>query len=393
VRTRQLSILGSTGSIGCQTLEVVAANPSQLKVTALAAGRNNLAELAQQICSFAPELVSVPDEQSAHALQELLVNKTQLPTIVWGAEGLVAAAVHTAADVVVNGLVGFLGLLPTAEAIKCGKVIALANKETMVAAGARIMSMCREHNATIVPVDSEHSAIFQSLAQQPSSTIEQLILTCSGGPFRTWTAEQMKHVTVEDALQHPNWSMGNKITIDSATLMNKGLEIIEAHWLFGMAVESIKVVVHPQSILHSAVQFIDGSVIGQLGVPDMRLPIHYALFYPERASSDLVPRLDLCKVQNLSFEEPDEQRFPCLNLCRQAAYNQDSFPCVLNAANEMAVDAFLSQRIKFTDVPVFIEQMLDAHQPVRDPSLEDIVAVDQETRCKAQEMLGGLIKC
>jgi 1-deoxy-D-xylulose-5-phosphate reductoisomerase len=384
---RQLSILGSTGSIGRQTLEVVAANPERLKVTALAAGSNNLKELVKQVQQFAPELVCVPDEKSASVLQNMLEDHNKKPAIEYGTAGLIAAAVHTATDVVVNGLVGFLGLQPTAEAIKRGKIIALANKETLVAAGSFIMPMCKEYGATMVPVDSEHSAIFQALAQQPSHTIEQLILTCSGGPFRTWTMQRMNDATVDDALKHPNWSMGNKITIDSATLMNKGLEIIEALWLFDVPIDSIKVVVHPQSILHSAVRFVDGSVVGQLGVPDMRLPIHYALFYPERIPSALVPRLDLCKEQNLTFEEPDEQRFPCLNLCRQAAYAQGVMPCVLNAANEIAVDAFLSQRIKFMDIPKFIERMLSTHEHIGNPSLEDIVAIDQETRRRASEMI------
>lgn len=384
---RHISILGSTGSIGRQTLEVVAAHSQQLKVTALAAGAGHLEQLAQQVRTFHPEFVCVPDRSCVQVLKDLLRDDRQQPRIEFGAQGLIETAALAVSDVVVNGLVGFLGLLPTAEAIKRGKVIALANKETLVAAGACIMPMCSRYRATIVPVDSEHSAIFQSLAGQPYRTIEQIILTCSGGPFRSWTKERMHSATVGDALRHPNWSMGNKVTIDSATLMNKGLEIIEAHWLFDTPVERIKVVVHPQSVLHSAVQFVDGAVIGQMGLPDMHLPIHYALFHPDRVSSNLVPRLDLSAMQNLSFEDPDEQRFPCLNLCRQVADRQDTMPCVLNAANEVAVDAFLMERIKFTEIPTLIDKMLDAHTPITNPSLDEIAEVDRQTRAKTSEML------
>jgi 1-deoxy-D-xylulose-5-phosphate reductoisomerase len=304
-----------------------------------------------------------------------------------GDEGLEAVATHREAQTVVTGVVGFLGLKPTAAAIRKGKTIALANKETLVAAGAAIMPMVRQFGATIVPVDSEHSAIFQSLTSYTAKEVSRLWLTASGGPFRTWTREQIENATIDDALKHPNWSMGPKITIDSATLMNKGLEIIEAHWLFDVPAMNVRVVVHPQSILHSAVEFVDGSIVGQLGVPDMRLPIHYALFYPERVPSERVPRLDLTQLSQLTFEEPDFDRFPCLALARSIAGERNTAACVLNAANEVVVDAFLKGHIKFIKISEQIERVLSRHNPVPSPTLDDILEADAWARREAESLL------
>ena len=302
---KAISILGSTGSIGKQTLDIVKAHAGQLRVVALAAGDKNIETLITQIKTFSPELVCVPNPQAAQRLAERLLPHKLSVEIVHGQEGLIAVATHPDSQTVVTGVVGFLGLLPTAAAIRKGKTIALANKETLVAAGAIIMSMAREFGAKIVPVDSEHSAMFQSLTGHSAKDIRQLWLTGSGGPFRTWSKEKIACATIDDALKHPNWSMGRKITVDSATLMNKGLEIIEARWLFDVSPDQIRLMIHPQSILHSAVEFVDGSVLGQMGLPDMRLPIHYALFFPERMASTQIPWLDLVQLASLTFEEPD----------------------------------------------------------------------------------------
>jgi 1-deoxy-D-xylulose-5-phosphate reductoisomerase len=287
--------------------------------------------------------------------------------------------------VLVTAVVGFMGVKPTLAAIRKGKIIALANKETMVAAGHLVVEMAARYKATIVPVDSEHSAIFQSLLPSLEKDavqreVEKILLTGSGGPFRSWSKEKMESATISDALKHPNWSMGAKITIDSATLMNKGLEVIEARWLFNVPVEKIQVVIHPQSILHSAVEFVDGSIVGQMGLPDMRLPIHYALFYPHRVASQRVPRLSLSAIRELTFEEPDLDRFPCLALAREAAAVDDSKACVLNGANEIVVDSFLKGEIKFLDIPRNLERVLDEHKPIKSPTLEDILECDRWAR-------------
>lgn len=382
---KHIAILGSTGSIGKQTLEIVQSHPQDLKITALAAGNGNLNLLADQIKTFAPNLVAVPDAQAAADLKALLTG--QLPEIVCGAEGLIAVAEDPQSHTLVTAVVGFLGLLPTAAAIAKGKTIALANKETLVAAGHVIMALAAKHGASIVPVDSEHSAIFQSLSGYHSKDIQKILLTGSGGPFRTWDESAMDTATIDDALRHPNWSMGPKITIDSATLMNKGLEIIEARWLFDISAERIQVLIHPQSILHSAVEFVDGSIVGQMGLPDMRLPIHYALFYPQRMPSALVPRLDLLSCKQLTFEEPDTRRFPCLALAQQVAQTNSTLPCVLNATNEMAVDAFLKGKIRFVEIAGFIEKVINAHQPIPNPSLEDILQTDSWCRQISQELI------
>lgn len=383
---KRLSILGSTGSIGSQTLDIVHAHPEDFEVVALAAGKQKLEELAKQIRTFHPKLVSVPDQDSASILREQFAAESV--KIVFGDEGLEEVAAHPDSDTVVSGVVGFLGVRPTAAAVRAGKTIALANKETLVAAGSYIMPLIKKHGAKIVPVDSEHSAIHQSLSGYSTSDVKRILLTGSGGPFRTWSKERMAHATVDDALKHPNWSMGPKITIDSATLMNKGLEVIEARWLFDIEAERIKVVIHPQSILHSAVEFVDNSVVGQMGVPDMHLPIHYALYWPERAASTQVPPLDLVTAGTLTFEEPDLDRFPCLRLAIEAASREDTSPCVLNAANEVVVDALLRRVIRFTEIPEYIQRVMELHQPIKNPDIDDILEADRWARKAASDLLG-----
>ena len=366
-------------------MEVVAAHPDRLKVVALASGARRLEDFAKQIKQFKPELVSVPDEASARKLTGLL-GESRI-SVHYGDEGLNEVATHSSAQVVVTAVVGFLGLKPTAQAVKLGKTIALANKETLVAAGTVIVPMARQSGARLIPVDSEHSAIHQSLSGYKSSDVSRIWLTASGGPFRSWSSERIKNATISDALKHPNWSMGRKITIDSATLMNKGLEVIEARWLFDVLPDRIKVVIHPQSILHSAVEFVDGSIIGQLGVPDMRLPIHYALFFPERVASSEVPRLDLAAIAELSFEEPDLIRFPCLKIAQQVAREDNTSSSVLNAANEVLVEAFLNEKIKFFEISERLMRVLDRHKSVSKPTLEDILEADRWARNEAQKLL------
>ncbi len=389
---KKITILGSTGSIGRQTLAIVRAHPERLKVEALAAGGKDLELLTQQILEFEPTLVAVSNKSQADELYQRLSKRKGMPSIVFGQEGLIEAACAPEAETVVTGLVGFLGVRPTAAAISKGKTIALANKETLVAAGAAIMPMLAEHNARIVPVDSEHSAIHQALSGYDSKDIRHILLTASGGPFRTWDKKRIDNATVDDALKHPNWSMGQKITIDSATLMNKGLEIIEARWLFNVRSDQIRVVVHPQSIIHSAVEFVDNSIVAQMGLPDMRLPIHYALFWPERVASNEVPRLDLVKLAGLTFEEPDEVRFPCLALARQVASEDNTLPCVLNAANEVAVEAFLKGAIKFSGISELIERVLHQHKPIARPSLDDIFEADKWSRVSCHDLIGAAAK-
>lgn len=402
-----ISILGSTGSIGRQTLDILqsdhlAPGAPVLKVAALAAGASNLELLGKQIVQFEPELVAVPSDSDRQSLRDILSDffrsgkKTE---ILVGEEGLIACASHPAAKTVVTAVVGFLGVKPTLEAIKAGKTIALANKETMVAAGHLVNELAAKHSSKIVPVDSEHSAIYQSLeasilkAQAAGKSLEQagevekLLLTGSGGPFRTWSEEAMARATVSDALKHPNWSMGAKITIDSATLMNKGLEVIEARWLFSIPAHKIEVVIHPQSILHSAVEFVDGSIVGQLGQPDMRLPIHFALYHPHRVPSARVPRLSLSELKDLTFEKPNFSRFPCLAMAQEVAAKDDSSACVLNAANEIAVDSFLKGKITFTDIARTIERTLSVHKPIKAPQLGDILEADRWAREKSVSLV------
>ncbi len=353
---KALAILGSTGSVGEQTLAVARAEPERFYVSALAAGRN-IEKLAAQILEFRPALVSVADPGGAARLRDLL-GSVEVEIAV-GEEGLDAVARHPA-DLVVSSLVGAVGLAPTLAAIRAGRDVALANKEVMVMAGALVLREVQQHSVALLPVDSEHSAIFQALAGQRAEDVARLILTASGGPFRTWSAEEIADATIEQALNHPNWDMGPKITIDSATLMNKGLEVIEARWLFDTQPDCIDVVVHPQSIIHSLVEFKDSSVIAQLGLPDMRVPIVVALAHPERIALD-VPRLDLAAIGRLDFEVPDRKRFPCLDLAYEALRLSEAAPAVLNAANEVAVAAFLAGHIRFTQIAETNGAVLNSH--------------------------------
>ena len=380
---KQIAILGSTGSIGTQTLDVVRQHPNEFSVYALSAHRS-LDLLIQQALEFNPAVVCIADERLYQPLREAL---SDLPIKVMAGEQAIAEMVTMSAiDVVVAAMVGYAGLRPTIEAIKAKKTIALANKETLVVAGEIICRLAKRHQVSILPVDSEHSAIFQSLVGEDMHSVEKLLLTASGGPFRTFTYEQMQHVTAAQALQHPNWEMGAKITIDSASMMNKGFEVIEARWLFDIPVEKIQVLVHPQSVIHSAVQFVDGSVKAQLGTPDMRIPIQYALTYPKRWLSD-VPRLDLFAVKQLTFEEPDMQRFPNLRLAYEAMEKGGNMPCILNAANEVVNLAFREGKCGFLQMSEVIEQTMGTTSFITEPTYEDYVQTDKEARKIAKELL------
>jgi len=370
---KKIAILGSTGSIGTQTLDVVRAHSDELEVVALAAGSNK-ERLKEQIREFHPELVSLSDEKKAQELKEELAGEAV--EVVCGMDGLIEVAGIDSADVVVTAVVGMMGILPTMEAIRKGKDIALANKETLVTAGHLIIPMAREYGVSILPVDSEHSAIFQCLQGEPKKALDKILLTASGGPFRGKSAEFLETVTLEEALNHPNWSMGPKITIDSSTMVNKGLEVMEAKWLFGVDYSQIEVVIQPQSIIHSMVQYIDGAVIAQLGTPDMRVPIEYALFYPERRS---LPgdRLDFSKLSQITFEKPDYKVFRGLSLAIEAGKTGGTMPTVFNAANERAVAKLLKGEIKYTDIVRSIEKCMDAHKVSAHPDLEEILATEQ----------------
>lgn len=380
---RHLSILGSTGSIGTQTLEVVKEN-EDARVLALAA-KGNIRLLEEQTREFMPKLVCVYDEKQA---ADFAVRVRDLPVrVVSGMDGLIECALLSGVEMVVSAVVGMIGIRPVMEAICAGKDIAFANKETLVTAGHLIMPLVREHGVALLPVDSEHSAIFQSLqgnrgfaadGAAGNPEIEKLILTASGGPFRGRKQSELAGVTVEQALSHPNWKMGKKITIDSATMVNKGLEVMEAHWLFDVPAERIEVVIQPQSVVHSAVEFIDGGIIAQMGTPDMKLPIQYALFYPERRE---LPgrRLSLTEIGSIVFEKPDLSELPGLRLAFEAIRAGGSMPVVYNAANEFAVAEFLNRRIGFTDITDYIARAMKAHQPVKNPELPDILAVERET--------------
>lgn len=372
---KHISILGSTGSIGTQTLDVVRTN-QDIKVEALAAGKN-ISLLLQQIKEFRPKLVCVYDAEKAKELKELLAKEQLVCEVMAGMEGLLACATIPEAEMVVTAFVGMIGIRPTIEAIKAGKHIALANKETLVTAGHIIMPLAKEKKVAILPVDSEHSAIFQSLQGNAGNKINRILLTASGGPFRGRTKEELKKVQVEDALKHPNWSMGRKITIDSSTLVNKGLEVIEAKWLFDAEASQIEVVVHPQSIIHSMIEYEDGAVIAQLGVPDMKLPIQYALYYPER-KGPTSERLDFYKLRSLEFYKPDTEVFPALSMAYEALLSGGSMPTVYNAANEWAVAAFLDRKIGYTDIVEIIRREMDAHQVIASPTLEEILATEAE---------------
>ncbi len=370
---KKIAILGSTGSIGTQTLEIVRANPD-LKVVALAAG-SGVDKMEAQVREFQPLLVGMWSEEAARDLKERIKD---LPVkVVAGMDGLLEIATMPQSEVLVTAIVGMIGIRPTIAAIESGKTIALANKETLVTAGHIIMPLARKYNVPILPVDSEHSAIFQSLNGEPKNRVSKILLTASGGPFRGRKREELQHIRVEDALKHPNWSMGRKITIDSSTLVNKGLEVMEAKWLFGVGLEQIQVVIHPQSIIHSMVEYADGAIMAQLGTPDMKLPIQYALFYPDRRPMQ-GERIDFFRLGQITFEEPDVETFTGLKLAYRAMETGGSMPTVYNAANEKAVGLFLDRKIGYLQIPELIEASMDQHQPVAHPTVEQILAVEQQ---------------
>lgn len=371
---KKIALLGSTGSIGTQTLEVVR-EQGDIRVVAMAAGKN-IRLLEQQVREFQPKLVSVWEEKDASALRESL--RDMEVQVVYGMEGLLEVAVVLEAEILVTAIVGMLGIRPTIAAIEAGKNIALANKETLVTAGHLIMPLAAEKGVSILPVDSEHSAIFQSLNGEKNNRIHKILLTASGGPFRGKKREELINVQVEDALKHPNWSMGRKITIDSATLVNKGLEVMEAKWLFNVELEQIQVVVHPQSVIHSMVEYEDGAVIAQLGTPDMRLPIQYALYYPNRRNLS-GEKLDFYQLSNLTFEEPDIETFTGLKLAFQAMKQGGNIPTVYNAANERAVALFLNRKISFLEIPEIINACMENSKYVKHPNVEEILATEAET--------------
>jgi 1-deoxy-D-xylulose-5-phosphate reductoisomerase len=390
--TTGVAILGSTGSIGCNSLRVIESlTATQMRVVALAAGAN-VERLADQIAVHLPEVVSVDTEAAAHDLRALLFARdVDLPRIVIGEAGLIEVATHPAADCVISATVGAVGFVPTLKALEMGKRVALANKETLVMAGELMTEAARKSGAELLPVDSEHNALHQCLRGEEHDEVRRIILTASGGPFRTRNKAEMKLASIAEAMQHPTWNMGAKITIDSATLMNKGLEVIEAHWLFGFGPEEIDILVHPESVVHSMVEMIDGSVIAQLGVTDMRHAIQYALTYPERHSCQLPP-LDLTAVSGLHFEAPDLERFPCIALAYRALREGGTLPAAMNAANEEAVSAFLNERICLTEIPEVIETVMNGHsiQPAKD--IETILEADHQARAAAVAAIEKLAK-
>lgn len=372
---KNICILGSTGSIGQNSLEVVARFPDKFRPTYLSSNSNvNL--LQEQIARFRPTAVAVLEEHAASVLKKTMKSAT---IVYAGEDGLMELLSRDDIDVVINALVGFAGLKPTIEALKRGKTVALANKETLVVAGEIITSLVKKHNARLLPIDSEHSAILQCLAGEKTENIARLILTASGGPFLDLQEKDFADVTVEAALKHPNWNMGKKITIDSATMMNKGLEIIEAHWLFGLPADRIEVLIHPQSIIHSMVEFVDGSIKAQLGVPDMKIPIQYALTYPDRSPS-VYNRVNFAELAKMTFFKPDPERFPCLRLAYEALRRGGTAPVVLNAANEVAVDLFLNGKLRFTQIPSLIEQAMKVIPLKTSPTLDEIISTDLEVR-------------
>jgi 1-deoxy-D-xylulose-5-phosphate reductoisomerase len=387
---RGISILGSTGSIGCNTLRVIEALGSeQFRIVALAAGRN-IEKLADQISRFRPELVSVKDEESAEELRaELQRRGISRPRIALGVDGLVEVATHDQADCVVSATVGAVGFVPTLRALEAGKRVALANKETLVMAGELMTRAAEKSGAELLPVDSEHNALHQCLRGEKRSEVRRIILTASGGPFRTRDKAAMSSATVAEAMKHPTWSMGAKITIDSATLMNKGLEVIEAHWLFGYSADEINIVVHPESVVHSMIELIDGSVIAQMGITDMRHAIQYALTYPERYPSQLPP-LDVARLSSLHFEAPDLERFPCISLAYRALRTGGTLPAAMNAANEEAVQAFIDERMSLADIPLVIESVMDQHQVTAVSNLEAVLEADRAARTLAQTAIARL---
>ncbi|MEH1784113.1 1-deoxy-D-xylulose-5-phosphate reductoisomerase [Nostoc sp.] len=381
---KAITLVGSTGSIGTQTLDIVTQYPDQFQIVGLAAGRN-VEMLAAQIRQFRPKIAAICSEEQLPALKEAIIDLDPQPILLAGDAGVIEVARYGDAQTVVTGIVGCAGLLPTIAAIEAGKDIALANKETLIAGAPVVLPLVEKHGVKLLPADSEHSAIFQCLQGVPKAGLRKILLTASGGAFRDWDVEKLADVTVADALKHPNWSMGRKITVDSATLMNKGLEVIEAHFLFGLDYDNIEIVIHPQSIIHSLIELQDTSVLAQLGWPDMRLPLLYALSWPDRIYTNW-ERLDLVKAGNLTFREPDHQKYPCMRLAYAVGKAGGSMPAVLNAANEQAVALFLDEKIRFLDIPRCIEWVCDRHQNDNrtNPSLDDILAADKWAR---QEVL------
>jgi 1-deoxy-D-xylulose-5-phosphate reductoisomerase len=383
MKPKGVAILGSTGSIGCNSLRVIESlGEERFRVVALGAG-TNVERLADQVAAHLPEVVSVDNESAAHDLRALLFERdVDLPRIIVGTDGLVEVATHEQADCVISATVGAVGFLPTLRALESGKRVALANKETLVMAGELMTRAAQKSGAELLPVDSEHNALHQCLRGQRREEVRRIVLTASGGPFRTKDKAQMKRATVAEAMRHPTWSMGAKITIDSATLMNKGLEVIEAHWLFGFGPDEIGILVHPESVMHSMIEMVDGSVISQMGVTDMRHAIQYALTYPDRHSCELPP-LDLTAVSALHFEAPDLERFPCIGLAYRALEAGGTLPAAMNAANEEAVNAFIDGRICLTEIPQIIEAVMNSHanEPVRD--IETVLAADRAARLLA----------
>ena len=379
---KNISVLGSTGSIGKQTLEVAAANPDKIKIRALAAHTSDVL-LEEQINIFQPDIAALSDEAAAERLKKRYTGKTK---ILAGEAGLLEVATFSEVDTVLASMVGYAGLRPTLAAIEHGKNIALANKETLVAAGSIVMDAVARHKVSLLPVDSEHSAIFQALAGGKHQEVKRLLITASGGPFRGKSKAELENVTLEQCLKHPNWSMGRKITVDSSTLANKGLEVIEAHWLFDMPYEKIDVVVHPQSVIHSLVEYQDGSVLAQLGLPDMRLPIQYAFSYPDRIQSSF-ERLDFTKCTDLTFEQPDTKRFRNLALAYEALHQAGNMPCIVNAANEVVVAAFLHDEVGFLEMSDIIEKTMNKVAYIEHPTYDDYVATDAEARRVAQLLI------
>ncbi|MFM6058021.1 MAG: 1-deoxy-D-xylulose-5-phosphate reductoisomerase [Microcystis aeruginosa] len=384
---KKISILGSTGSIGTQTLDIVTDHPDKFQVVGLATG-NNIQLLSEQIRQFRPQIVAINNESQLEDLKSLISDLDYTPIILAGKEGVIEVARYGDSESVVTGIVGCAGLLPTIAAITAGKDIALANKETLIAGGPVVLPLVEKHGVKLLPADSEHSAIFQCLQGVPTGGLKKIILTASGGAFRDLPVEKLSQVTVADALKHPNWSMGRKITIDSATLMNKGLEVIEAHYLFGVDYNAIDIVIHPQSIIHSLIELQDTSVLAQLGWPDMRLPLLYALSWPERIYTDWEP-LNLVKAGSLTFKEPDHQKYPCMGLAYAAGRAGGAMPAVLNAANEQAVALFLEEKISFLDIPRVIEKVCDRFviHNSSTPSLDDILAADNWARQEVSNCL------
>ncbi|MGC1308108.1 MAG: 1-deoxy-D-xylulose-5-phosphate reductoisomerase [Phormidesmis sp.] len=387
---KAISLLGSTGSIGTQTLDIAREHPDKFRLVGIAAGRN-VDLLAEQVMQFKPKIVAICDQSKLGELKRAIASLDPQPIVLAGEEGVVEVARYGDAEAVVTGIVGCAGLLPTIAAIKAGKDIALANKETLIAGGPVVLPLAKKHGVKLLPADSEHSAIFQCLQGVPAGGLRRILLTASGGAFRDWPTEDLPKVTMADAIKHPNWSMGKKITVDSATLMNKGLEVIEAHYLFGMDYDHIDIVIHPQSIIHSLIELQDTSMLAQMGWPDMRLPLLYALSWPERIYTDWEP-LDLVKSGDLTFREPDHQKYPCMDLAYAAGRAGGTMTAVLNAANEQAVALFLAEKIHYLEIARVIEKVCDRHRNDLNPTpgLEDILAVDRWARTAVTELIAAV---